>query len=236
MSIELNLEKYKSKSTWPLSIFSLIYLYAFCALNLHLELAEKNKEVFNIISNVIWVIFILDYLTMLYLAENRKLFFKSHIFQLVVVLIPFLRVLRIGFLMLLILEAIGKLRNRILISLPIFSFVTTVLFVIVGASAVYDAEYKIENANIKSRQDAFWWAAVTIFTVGYGDKYPITGEGRLFGVLLMLCGITIVGTVTATFAGWIISQVRDIETENEKIIAKLNSLDTKVSKLFNRSY
>jgi voltage-gated potassium channel len=154
-----------------------------------------------------------------------------HIPHLIVVLVPFLRILRIGLLMLLIIETLGKLKNKVLISLPIFSFLTTILFLVIGASAVYDAEYRVENANIKSRQDAFWWAAVTIFTVGYGDKFPITGEGRMYGVLLMFCGITIVGTVTATFAGWIVSQIRDIESENEKIIAKLESLDHKVSKL-----
>jgi voltage-gated potassium channel len=229
--METKLEKYKSNSTWLLSILSLAYLYIFCAINLHFEIADRNSAIFNLISNVIWILFAMDYVIMLLLSQDRIKFIKMHIPHLIVVLVPFLRILRIGLLMLLIIETLGKLKNKVLISLPIFSFLTTILFLVIGASAVYDAEYRVENANIKSRQDAFWWAAVTIFTVGYGDKFPITGEGRMYGVLLMFCGITIVGTVTATFAGWIVSQIRDIESENEKIIAKLESLDHKVSKL-----
>ncbi len=48
--------------------------------------------------------------------------------------------------------------------------------------------------------DALWWSIVTITTVGYGDKYPVTIGGRIIAIILMLTGIGIFGAVTATIA------------------------------------
>ena len=45
------------------------------------------------------------------------------------------------------------------------------------------------NSNIKTAEDAIWWSYVTITTVGYGDKYPVTTEGRIIAVILMTVGV-----------------------------------------------
>jgi voltage-gated potassium channel len=50
-------------------------------------------------------------------------------------------------------------------------------------------------------------------TVGYGDRFPITGDGRVIGVGLMLAGIALLGVITASLASWLIAQVRESETE-----------------------
>jgi voltage-gated potassium channel len=62
-----------------------------------------------------------------------------------------------------------------------------------------------------------WWACTTMTTVGYGDLYPVTTAGRFVGVGLMIGGIALLGTVTATFASWLLDAVRDEaeETENQ---------------------
>jgi voltage-gated potassium channel Kch len=54
---------------------------------------------------------------------------------------------------------------------------------------VYLAEYKHQDANITNLDDAFWWAIVTITTVGYGKFFPLTFVGRAIGVLVMFSGI-----------------------------------------------
>lgn len=57
------------------------------------------------------------------------------------------------------------------------------------------------NSNIKTAEDALWWSYTTITTVGYGDRFPVTTEGRLIAVVLMTTGVALCGT----FAGYIAS-------------------------------
>jgi voltage-gated potassium channel len=73
------------------------------------------------------------------------------------------------------------------------------------------------NANIKSPMDALWWSVVTITTVGYGDRYPVTAEGRIVAVILMTAGVGLFGTFTGLVASFFIApenaeQSNDLET------------------------
>jgi voltage-gated potassium channel len=81
------------------------------------------------------------------------------------------------------------------------------LLVFVAALAVLDVEQNAAGANIQSFGDAAWWAFVTITTVGYGDYFPVTFPGRMIAVGLMVSGIAILGTVTATLASWFVELV-----------------------------
>ena len=220
----MSIETYKKVTYWPMNFFAICFLYVYCAVNFHFEVAEKAPFLFSIADTVIWMVFILDFLLMLILTEQKRAFFKSHLPNLLVVLVPFLRVLRVSLLILFLVNVLGNIKNRILVSIPIYTSLATTLFVIIGAASVYDAEYTAEGANIKTREDALWWAVVTIFTVGYGDRFPVTSEGRLYGVGLMACGIAVVGTVTASFAGWLITQIREVENENKIILQKLDEI------------
>jgi voltage-gated potassium channel Kch len=69
-----------------------------------------------------------------------------------------------------------------------------------GALAVLSAEKSSPNANITSASDAIWWAYVTITTVGYGDRFPVTNSGRLVGVLVMTAGVGLFGTLSGFLA------------------------------------
>lgn len=192
-------------------------------------IAEENKFLFDMINKIVWIAFIVDYIVMLFLSRNKLHFFKSHLFHLIVVAVPFLRVLRIAMLVLMLNNVLGVIKNRVLVSVPIYISIAATLFVFIGSASVFDAEYDLENSNIRTSEDAIWWAVVTMFTVGYGDKFPISTEGRIYAVGLMLVGITIVGTITATFAGWLISQLREVESENQKILAKIEEINSKLS-------
>lgn len=85
------------------------------------------------------------------------------------------------------------------------------LLIFCAALAVLDAERHANGANITQFGDALWWACVTVSTVGYGDLYPVTVEGRFVAVGLMVGGIALIGVVTAAFASWLIDRVRDVE-------------------------
>lgn len=65
------------------------------------------------------------------------------------------------------------------------------LIIFFGGIAVYLTEHKHQGANITKLSDAFWWAIVTIATVGYGDYYPVTAAGRAIAIFIMLSGIGI---------------------------------------------
>jgi voltage-gated potassium channel len=56
------------------------------------------------------------------------------------------------------------------------------------------------DANITDFGDAIWWAVTTMTTVGYGDRYPVTSAGRMVAFALMIGGIALLGTATATLA------------------------------------
>jgi voltage-gated potassium channel len=60
------------------------------------------------------------------------------------------------------------------------------------------------DANIKTAEDAIWWAYATITTVGYGDKYPVTTGGRIIAAMLMTTGVGLFGTFTAYVSSWFV--------------------------------
>lgn len=58
------------------------------------------------------------------------------------------------------------------------------------------------DSNIQTPDDAFWWAVATITTVGYGDRFPVTGEGRIVAMVLMAAGVGLFGTFSGFLAAW----------------------------------
>lgn len=81
----------------------------------------------------------------------------------------------------------------------------------VASLAVLDAERDAPNASITTFGDALWWTMTTISTVGYGDRFPVTLEGRLVAGTLMVAGIALLGVVTATIASWFVQTLQRVE-------------------------
>ncbi len=102
-----------------------------------------------------------------------------------------------------------SLRGRV----AVYLFGATSLILFVASLAVLDAERGAPDANINDFGDAVWWSFTTVTTVGYGDRFPVTGAGRLVAVGLMLAGIALIGVVTASFASWLLERVSESEEE-----------------------
>jgi voltage-gated potassium channel len=75
-----------------------------------------------------------------------------------------------------------------------------------------------EAANIRTAEDAMWWAVSTMTTVGYGDTYPTTSEGRLVAVFLMAAGVGVFGTLSGLVASWFLSPAaEEADTDIEQL-------------------
>ncbi len=74
----------------------------------------------------------------------------------------------------------------------------------VGAVLILDAESASTQANIKTGLDALWWNVVTLATVGYGDKYPVTTTRRVIGVVVIVVGVGLFSALTSFLAQWFI--------------------------------
>jgi voltage-gated potassium channel len=84
----------------------------------------------------------------------------------------------------------------------------TLLFILVlfaGSVGVLHFEQAQPGATIANAEDAAWWAFVTITTVGYGDRVPVSSEGRVVAVLLMMSGVLLVGTLSGLAASWFLA-------------------------------
>lgn len=89
-------------------------------------------------------------------------------------------------------------------------FITALVFILICwfslAAAVYHFESFVKDRNINSYEDAVWWGIVTLLTVGYGDKFPFSPEGRFFAGLLMVSGVVGIAIVTAKVSSYFLER------------------------------
>ena len=166
---------------------------------------------------IVWLAFFVEYVGKFWLAPDRRRYVRSAWFDLVIILLspPFLvpdamqgaraiRVLRLlRFVRAAAVATIGLREAAQGFRHKSFHYLalTTVVVIAVGAMGIFAVE-RGQNNNIQSIGDAFWWAVVTTTTVGYGDVSPVTGEGRLIAVGLMVVGIGFIGVFTATITSF----------------------------------
>ena len=84
-----------------------------------------------------------------------------------------------------------------------------------GSMVILNLEKDEPNANIKTPSDALWWSVVTVTTVGYGDRYPVTDGGRVVAAVLMTAGVGLFGTFTGFVASMFVEP--DMRREEEDI-------------------
>lgn len=174
----------------------------------------KNPQINGIlviINIILSAIFFSDFLYRLYTAKSRKeYFFKQYGWADLLASLPFeqLKILRLFrlFRVYRIMQVLGTKRvlsefiharggsallTILLIAFLVFEF---------GGMAILYVESADPDANIKTSSDALWWIMATVTTVGYGDTYPVTNPGRIVGVLVMITGIGLFGTLTGFLA------------------------------------
>jgi voltage-gated potassium channel len=225
------LDRYDRRTDWPLAVVALIFLGLYSVrVLMHPQPGVANAIDFAL--KAVYLIFVVDYFARLYLARPRGKWFVKHLWELPIILLPFLRPLRLVSLAVVVTtlqQAVGQtIRGRV----AVYTACGAAIVVYAAALAILDVEGSHPDSKIKTLGDALWWACTTVTTVGYGDLHPVTGMGRLVGVALMIGGITLLGLVTATLASWIVERVAEEDTASQAATrAQIEELREEVQRL-----
>ena len=98
--------------------------------------------------------------------------------------------------------------------------IVAILMIIFSAIGILGVEKDAPGSNIRTAEDALWWSYVTITTVGYGDRYPVTSEGRLIAAALMTVGVGLFGMFTAYVASWFVVKRDENNTQKTEPVNK----------------
>jgi voltage-gated potassium channel len=235
--------KEKQLTNWDvlilfLSIFSIVAL----ALDVFLPNGIGVREILRIFDFAVCMIFLADFFWRLGSAESKTNYLKWGWIDLISS-IPSLEFFRVGrfFRIFLIFRLFRTFRSARELCLFLYrnrsqgalytTFMISFVLTVVGAIAVFEFESKT-NGNISDPGDAVWWAVVTVTTVGYGDFFPVTIEGRIVAVLLMICGIGLFGTFTGYIASLFSEDQAEAEEDrDEKILCELSEIKQQLKEL-----
>jgi voltage-gated potassium channel len=191
-------------------------------------LSAPARTAFWYLQIITWALFTADYVIRVALAPQRLRFLIRNIPSLLVVLLPLLRPLWLLRALLLLHVIAERVKLPLRLRAVVYVSGTAIFLALVGSVAVLDTERASPGGNIKTVGDALWWSLTTMTTVGYGDRFPVTSEGRLVAAGLMLAGIALLGVVTAAIASWFVERfertaVLDRRTEAElaQVISEL---------------
>lgn len=206
----------------PLNIIVLVlstYVLLALVIDTFFQLSVEISRVLDLIDNVICIFFLFEFCIRFYRAENKLKFMKWGWID-VISSIPTFDYLRAGralrlirlFRVLRAFRSTKHLVNHIYSNKRHGAFTTVsviaLLMVIFSAIAILQVEDD-PSGNIKTAEDAIWWAYVTVTTVGYGDKFPVTTEGRIIAAVLMTVGVGLFGTFTAFLASWFVTEKQE---------------------------
>ena len=192
-----------------LTFLALAFLVAFSYPAFVNPVPSSTQTLLNIVQWVIWIAFATDLIYGLSNAKNKKTYLKKHPLEVAAVLLPFLRPLRLMRVISFGGLAIQKVAIGRQFAITIKVLLASLFVAYISAVQITITERAVEGSNIKNFGDGLWWAITTVTTVGYGDRYPTTTEGRLLAVALMIMGISLMGVITASVAAWFVKMSQD---------------------------
>ena len=189
----------------------------------------------------IWSAFALELGIKTYLSPNRKKYLFDHWYDVVIVFVPFLRPLRIvrSLRVLRMTRALRLLsygvrlvhEARLMVMSHGLHYAAIVgagvFFALSGLALLFERD--AGDANIRTFGDAIWWGIATITTVGYGDRFPVTTEGRAISVFIMLLGISLFSLITASVAAMFVKpSAEKQEATLEDVLQRLEEMEARL--------
>jgi voltage-gated potassium channel len=223
---------------WELFILILsLYVIAELAVEIIYPFSNATIDLINRIDLYICLIFLGDFFFFLYKAGEDKIekqekkraklqYLKTHWIDLISS-IPFMTFIR-AFRLVRVIRIVRLLRGvKGLINIfrmlgtnkrqnILISYIIITILVMGYCSLAFYSFEKGINPNVNSYFDAFWWAFVSLTTIGYGDIFPTTTEGRIVGMVLALAGMGLFSIITANLATAFVKIQKEEDKEKSK--------------------
>jgi voltage-gated potassium channel len=233
---ELFVQRWEQYTFWPLITLGLAFIALYAVPIIWPELNAGVVLDIDVSMDIIWALFVIDFVVKLAVTERRWAFIKRHIIDIIALILPFARPLQavraIGVATLALRKFGGKVRHRVLV----FVGTMAVFIWFIGGLAITQVERGVPGSNIVTVSDGWWWSFMTMATVGFGDRYPVSDQGRMIGAVLVISGLALLGTLTASIATWFINSSRReedevIEAGERRMMAELKKVRRELAEL-----
>lgn len=237
----------------PMVILSFIMLAMFLA-ELSLSLSPEWRRTINLIEWFIWTTFVLEFVLKLAIAPDKLTYLRQNWLMAIAVALPALRMFRVVRAARAV-RSLGALRvitvgNRSIRQLGHvlgrrklqYVLAVVVVVTLLGAAGIFFLERSMPGANIRTYGDALWWSAGTVATVG-SELYPVSAEGRVLAVVIMVFGVSVFGYIAGSLASLFIhvDQASDAEEQaatlpetgecSAKLLQEITELQEQVGRL-----
>ncbi|MGN6519417.1 MAG: potassium channel family protein [Dokdonella sp.] len=230
------MEKLSSRNTpylvfaLALSVFALLVLAA----SVVLPMSAEMRRLLDVADDVLCALFFVDFLVTLWKADDRWRYFIRWGWIDLLSCIPSIDYLRVARMarVLRVLRVLRAIRSAKIIaafilerranSAMLAAVLIGLLLIVLASIGILQFE-DVPEANIRTAEDALWWTMATITTVGYGDHYPVTTEGRILAAGLMVAGVGLAGIYTGFIAAWFLRPAAAREESRDERIARLAS-------------
>ena len=197
-------------------LFATLLLLAFIIIRNSFYLSYSTLILFDYVEFTLWLVFFIELIVLTYFSQNRFSYLKSHWYNVLTVLLPLLKIIPLSnnlnlsylivffgaetlFVRVIPLVIRGLATMKLLFRRHKLNYIIYVIIVVVVFLGPLATVFERTNpeSNLHTVQDGIWWAFISMSTVGYGDFFPVTPQGRVVGFIVITLGVTLFSLLTA---------------------------------------